>query len=173
MKVRVELAEGRSLPVVLPNLAPGPPAEVEVGAGRLTAALILANGQELILDVNGRRYVFLVEKNEGGTIRLLHQNRRYLLQVESEIDELRRQAAPFKGGSQPVILYSMLPGVVRQVYLQPGSEVEPGTAILTLEAMKMENEIRSEVAGRLEEVHVKPGQVVAAREPLATIIPEN
>ncbi len=173
MKVRVALAEGRSVPVVLPHLTPGLPAEVEVGAGRFTAVLISANGQEMVFDVNGRRFVFLVEKIEGGFIRLLYQNRRYPLRVETEIDQRRRQAAPLQGGGQPVILFSMLPGVVRQVYLQPGSQVEPGTAILTLEAMKMENEIRSEVAGRLEEVHVKPGQVVAAREPLATIVPEN
>ena len=67
------------------------------------------------------------------------------------------------------LLSSQLPGVIRQVLVQPGEAVEAETPLLTVEAMKMENEIRAETAGTIEEVLVQPGDVVAARQELVRI----
>jgi biotin carboxyl carrier protein len=71
-----------------------------------------------------------------------------------------------------VTLSSAIPGVIRQVLHRPGDEVEAGDAVLTLEAMKMENEIRADIAGRVRAIHVAEGQVVNAGEPLAVIEPK-
>jgi biotin carboxyl carrier protein len=42
----------------------------------------------------------------------------------------------------------------------PGDEVVPGQALIVLEAMKMENELASEQAGRVVAVHVDAGATV-------------
>ena len=42
-----------------------------------------------------------------------------------------------------------------------GDQVDEGTPLLTIEAMKMQNEVRAPRAGRILEVEVAPGQTVA------------
>jgi biotin carboxyl carrier protein len=46
------------------------------------------------------------------------------------------------------------------VLVEEGGRVEIGQGIVVLEAMKMENEIRCEVAGVVAKLHVRPGQSV-------------
>ena len=53
-----------------------------------------------------------------------------------------------------------MPGVVKEVRVAPGDAVEPHQPLLVLEAMKMENEIRSDRHGVVREVLVRPGQAV-------------
>jgi biotin carboxyl carrier protein len=47
--------------------------------------------------------------------------------------------------------------------------VKVGEVVLILEAMKMENEIRSPFEGMVKEIKVNAGAGVAAEEPLVTI----
>ena len=48
-----------------------------------------------------------------------------------------------------------------QVGVSPGDMVEAGDALVTVEAMKMQNEIRAPRAGRVASVDVAPGQAIA------------
>ena len=64
---------------------------------------------------------------------------------------------------------SPLPGVIRQILLFPGNSITAGQPILTLEAMKMENEVRAEVDGRLTEILVQEGQIVNTGDELLEI----
>jgi biotin carboxyl carrier protein len=50
-----------------------------------------------------------------------------------------------------------------------GQEVARGDALLILEAMKMENEIRADADGTVAAVHVTPGTAVAKGDPLITL----
>jgi biotin carboxyl carrier protein len=53
-----------------------------------------------------------------------------------------------------------MPGLVVRLEVEPGQTLAPGAGVLVLEAMKMENEIRSPGGGRVKAVLVHPGQVV-------------
>ena len=53
-----------------------------------------------------------------------------------------------------------MPGRVVAVLVEEGHQVEVGQGVVVLEAMKMENEIRAEVAGKVTKLHVRPGQSV-------------
>ena len=59
-----------------------------------------------------------------------------------------------------------LPGTVLEVRVQPGDKISKGQSIVTLEAMKMENVIDSNIAGVVKRVFVSAGDVVAANAPL-------
>ena len=48
------------------------------------------------------------------------------------------------------------------VTVAPGDEVEPGRPLVVLEAMKMENELTAEHAGRVSAVRIAPGDTVEA-----------
>ncbi|MCE2397612.1 MAG: biotin/lipoyl-binding protein [Gemmatimonadetes bacterium] len=53
-----------------------------------------------------------------------------------------------------------MPGLVVRIEVKEGDEVEEGEALLIVEAMKMENELRATAAARVARVPVRPGQAV-------------
>uniref|UniRef100_A0A7S3JIY0 Propionyl-CoA carboxylase n=1 Tax=Euplotes harpa TaxID=151035 RepID=A0A7S3JIY0_9SPIT len=56
---------------------------------------------------------------------------------------------------------SPMPGAIVSVSVNPGDVVEDGQNLLVIEAMKMQNLIKSERAGKIKKVTVKPGDAVA------------
>ncbi len=64
----------------------------------------------------------------------------------------------------PSRLTAPIPGKVVAVKVAPGDEVVPGQPLVVLEAMKMENELAAEQAGRVVEVHVIEGATVDGGE---------
>jgi biotin carboxyl carrier protein len=61
----------------------------------------------------------------------------------------------------PIEVRATLPGLVVVVAVAVGDEVAEGAPLLTIEAMKMQNEVRAPRAGRVIEVAVTAGQAVA------------
>ncbi len=57
-------------------------------------------------------------------------------------------------------LKAPMPGLVVQVAVETGEIVEAGAAVVIVEAMKMENELRAAAAARVERILVAPGQAV-------------
>jgi biotin carboxyl carrier protein len=53
--------------------------------------------------------------------------------------------------------------------VQPGSAVEAGASVLVVEAMKMQNELKSPKAGTIREIRVTEGDAVSAGDVLATV----
>ena len=62
-----------------------------------------------------------------------------------------------------------MPGKVVRVQLEAGAEVEKGTGIVVVEAMKMQNEMKSPRAGVVVSIKVKPGDTVNAGDVLAVV----
>ena len=62
-----------------------------------------------------------------------------------------------------------MPGRVVRVLVQPGDEVTARQGVIVVEAMKMENELRSSKAGRVREVNVEAGTSVEAGRVLLVI----
>lgn len=64
---------------------------------------------------------------------------------------------------------SPLPGVIKSVSIKPGDKVQENQVIITLEAMKMENEICAECSGTILSVNVTVGQSVMEGQVLVVI----
>ena len=64
---------------------------------------------------------------------------------------------------------AMMPGKVVRVLVAEGDEVEAGAGLVVVEAMKMQNEMKSPKSGRVVEVKIKPEATVAAGEVLMVI----
>jgi biotin carboxyl carrier protein len=64
---------------------------------------------------------------------------------------------------------AMMPGRIVNVLVNPGDEVGQYQGVITVEAMKMENELKSPKAGKVAEVRVVPGQTVEKGELLVVI----
>jgi len=55
----------------------------------------------------------------------------------------------------------LMPGTVVEVHRMVSDKVEEGDLLLTIEAMKMLNEVRAPISGTISEINVKPGDSVA------------
>ena len=64
---------------------------------------------------------------------------------------------------------AMLPGVVAKIIAKEGEDVKKGDTIMILEAMKMENEIKSPKDGKIKQIVVKEGDRVEVGDVLAVI----
>lgn len=61
-------------------------------------------------------------------------------------------------------IISPMPGAIISVDVQPGDQVVDGQQLVVMEAMKMQNIIKSEIEGTISEVNVKAGDSVAVDE---------
>jgi biotin carboxyl carrier protein len=64
-----------------------------------------------------------------------------------------------------------LPSSVVAVLVEPGQRVEPGQALVVLDAMKIEHHVTAQTGGEVLEVRVAPGQRVDAHEVLVVLGP--
>ena len=81
----------------------------------------------------------------------------------------RAAAAQARGGAEELV--APMPGSVIGVHHGVGDLVQPGDALVTLEAMKMEHVVAASFAGRVVEMRVQPGDQVVRGQALATTEP--
>ncbi len=62
-----------------------------------------------------------------------------------------------------------MPGKVVRVQIEAGARVEKGAGMVVVEAMKMQNEMKSPRAGVVVSINVKPGDTVNAGDVLAVV----
>jgi len=69
----------------------------------------------------------------------------------------------------PTDVRAIIPGRVVAVSVAVGDDVEPGQRLLSVEAMKMENELRAPRAGTVERIAVAAGQTVELGDTLVVL----
>lgn len=103
---------------------------------------------EVLEEVEGRQRIKV-----NGTI--------YETETIDKFDELLKKLGMEKGGAGKVNeLKAPMPGLVLEVAVEPGQEVAKGDRLLVLEAMKMENVIKSPTDATVSSVEVKKGETV-------------
>jgi biotin carboxyl carrier protein len=86
------------------------------------------------------------------------------------IDRKHRHRSVTSQVTGKVELTARMPGKVIRWLCQPGENVQEGQGLVVVEAMKMQNEVRSPKSGTVAEICVAPGQTVNAGEILAVVI---
>jgi len=77
--------------------------------------------------------------------------------------------APPPAGDVSSIVKSPLPGLIVDVKVNAGEKVKAGQVIVTMEAMKMENQIQATIDGTIKKIFVKKGDNVAEGDALIEI----
>ncbi len=72
-------------------------------------------------------------------------------------------------GAGPQSIAAMMPGKVVRLLVAPGDPVEEGQGLIVVEAMKMQNEMKSPKAGRVVEIKTQPDATVVAGDVLLVI----
>jgi acetyl-CoA carboxylase biotin carboxyl carrier protein len=84
---------------------------------------------------------------------------------EPEVPGLHAILAPLTG------IFYTAPAPGAQPYIRVGGEVNVGQVIGLIEAMKLFNEIKSDVAGRVARIAAENGTLVKAKQPLVEVEP--
>ena len=167
MKYYVEIAGRERLVEIRPEkdgltvLVDGEPHPVDL------AEVQGAGLYSLLVDGNSHAYG---ARFENGDAVLSFHDREVHLRIEDERTRLAHQAAGGKrAGSGAAEIKSVMPGVVKEVRVANGDAVREGQALLILEAMKMENEIRAPRDGTVKKIHAAPGTAVDKGALLVTL----
>ncbi|GAB4242760.1 MAG: biotin/lipoyl-binding protein [Thermoleophilia bacterium] len=104
---------------------------------------------------------------ERSSLTLLIGGEHYEIEARNRRERAVGVAAGMITGRQ--LIQAPMPGRVVRVLVAPGEQVQAGQAVLTLEAMKMENELRTPVDGVVSEVAVEEGQTVSTGDKLVVV----
>ena len=115
-----------------------------------------------LLTLDGKVHSLLARRHPGkGGYTLWLDGYRY--EVEA-LDERTRSIRELSAGAEkatgPAPLISPMPGLVVRVSVAVGDTVAAGQALVSIEAMKMENELRSKSAGTVKAVRAVEGAAV-------------
>jgi biotin carboxyl carrier protein len=134
------------------------------------ADLQIVEGSGLYSLLLDDRSVAFAARFENGTAVLAFHDREVRVAVEDQrTRDARRATSSTRKPSGKGEVRSVMPGVVKEVRVAPGDRVAAHQPLFVLEAMKMENEVRTERAGVVEAVHVRAGQAVEKGMLLATV----
>ncbi len=152
--------------------------DIEIRRGDGNTYRIFIDGEEHVVDLtepepglysllDGNTSVEAVVRPDGERVNVDLAGRRYEITLEDPMLALTRGARHAVDGTQ--LVRAAMAGKVLDVLVAKGDVVEQGAPLLVIEAMKMENEIRSPKAGTVTALEVTPGSTVEANTHLLTI----
>jgi biotin carboxyl carrier protein len=161
-------AEGRDRTVVVDGPGPdggfrisidGVEQPVDAAALRPGSWSLIVGGQAFLVDLDRRRGGIAASVGAGEVT----------LRVE---DALHRRLASAAGARAPArgeSIRAPIAGKVVKVLVAVGDQVAAGSAVIVLEAMKMENELAAERGGTVSAIHRAAGQAVDTGDLLVEI----
>lgn len=137
------------------------------------------DGQEIPLDVisthsgvlsillDGKSYKIKQESN-GSELSVVVGRQRFSAQVRDP-RSLRGRHAAEGAGEGPRRITAPMPGKVVRILAPAGTPVEHGQGVIVIEAMKMQNELKSPKKGTVKKLNVSEGAAVEAGQALAEV----
>lgn len=158
--------DGKSYRVELQRGEPGYACRVD---GREVALESVSAERELLwLLVGGRSYEVRREAQPNGALYLVVRGRRYAAEVRDP-RAFRGRRAVAGASAGPMKLVAPMPGKVVRLLKVEGAKVEAGEGVVVVEAMKMQNEIRSPRKGVVKKILAAAGAAVNAGETLVVV----
>ena len=120
--------------------------------------------------VNGQQYEAMVEEKGAHGFDVLIRGQLFYLEAQDERSQLLAASAQTVAVGKQVVEAEM-PGKVVKLHTALGTTVSEGEGVLVIEAMKMENEIRSPIDGIITEMGVSEGETVEGGQLLFVVEP--
>ena len=139
------------------------------GARTLEVDAVHLAGHAMSLLVDGRSVRCEVEPGQDGRVAVLVGDEVHELEILDERRLRLRRASGKFSLEGPQRVDSPMPGKVVRVLVKQGEQVQEGQGLVVVEAMKMENELKSPKAGVVSELYAQEGQAVEAGAKLAVV----
>jgi biotin carboxyl carrier protein len=137
----------------------GEPMEVDAA---LTARDVLS------VLIGNKAYEIKRERSLRGELHMVIGSARYAVDVQDP-RSLRARRAAVGSEAGPQKLTAAMPGKIVRIMVKEKEEVKAGQPVLVMEAMKMQNEMKSPKDGRVQKVLASEGSTVNAGDTLAVI----
>jgi len=135
--------------------------EIDVHESGDGGYLLISNGRVFECRVDGL-------PESGKTIDVLIGSRLYAVKLVDP-KRLRGTSSLAAHGDGAVRIMAPMPGKIVRVMVEIGEKVEAGAGVIVVEAMKMQNEMKSPRAGTIVALNAEPGATVNAGDVLAVI----
>jgi biotin carboxyl carrier protein len=152
---------------------------LNIEAGRVTAEIGDRAYSLEVRQTEPDSYLFLLDKNvhqcrvsrrtaPKGTFDVSIRGRSYAVTI---VDPKRLRSGQNSDRHHHGVteILAPMPGKVVRIQLETGATVEKGAGVVVVEAMKMQNEMKSPRAGVVVSIKVKPGDTVNAGDVLAVV----
>jgi biotin carboxyl carrier protein len=148
-------------------------------------------GQRVFAEIEGRRYELEVHESGAGSYLLIAGGVVFDCRIEGRPESgksidvvagtahysvtltdprrLRSAAGPAGHGDDVARIVAPMPGKVVRVLVAMGDQVDAGAGIVVVEAMKMQNEMKTPKAGKVTALSAELGATVNAGDVLAVI----
>lgn len=138
----------------------------------------LKDSGRMFLIVNGITYEAIVEFD--GSVYSVYLNGKFYNLTLIDNRALDRALDTVRSGRSPTpitettdigerTVVASMPGMVMDIKVGVGTQVQKGDSLLILEAMKMENEVRTPVSGTVAQIFVKVGDSINSQNKLIRI----
>ncbi len=134
-------------------------------------------GGRYSLLIAGKSYEVLARRvnrpeETGYRYEILIAGQHFEIAVEDEREKALTESIQAVHESEEVMVRAPMPGLVLSFPMEPGAKVERGQTVVILEAMKMENDLASPIAGKVKEIRVHKGQTVNHGDVLVVVSAE-
>ncbi len=165
MKILVTIG-GRRRTVELSTRDGRPVFAIEERERNADAVAIAPALYSILLD--GRSFEAHVRNTPTGELVVTIDGQEFPVTIEDPRQWQRYRVGSVEAEGRQQVIASM-PGKVVRVLTATGQKVQAGQGLLVIEAMKMQNEVRSPKSGVVERLLVREGQTVNAGETLAVV----
>jgi biotin carboxyl carrier protein len=117
--------------------------------------------------LHGHSYELRVTPQPDGKLKIQSATAEFSVQIVDPREWQGRHGGMQAEGRQQVV--APMPGKVVRLLMRAGEKVEAGQGLMVVEAMKMQNEIRSPKSGTVERVLAAEGQAVNAGDVLVWV----
>ncbi len=123
------------------------------------------------VSVNGIEYQVGIQFDDGKWEVSIDGNL-YEVEIDQASKRGQRKKRDSSTGGRPSsgLISSAIPGKVVSVLVSEGDKVDSGSVVIVLEAMKMQNEIKAGIDGKVEKIMCEPGERIEANVPLMEIV---
>lgn len=136
--------------------------------------------------INGNKYEVAINGIEDYVATVVVNGEEFKVEMEKEAEPVKKKVVvkPAAAQQQPVAeapagesarvntnnaVKAPLPGVITEIKVAVGDEVQAGDTVVVLEAMKMANNLDTEKAGKVTAILVQEGESVMEDTPLVVI----
>ena len=114
-----------------------------------------------------KSFTVYISEEKNGALEVLTAAQRHTIAIHDPRDRLAgNRKAPATG---PVEIRAQMPGKIIKLLVTPGTVVQAGAGVIVIEAMKMQNEMKSPRDGVVSHIHVMEGATVGAGETMMVI----
>jgi biotin carboxyl carrier protein len=141
-----------------------------VNGKALPAEINKISDAELSLSLYGKLYHVILTEGNGGYLVLVNGEAFQVKIGNPALEKLQNIVGKASAFRHPDEIRAPMPGLVVKREVTEGENVKIGQGIVILEAMKMENEVKSPKTGVVQKLFVEDRQVVEKGEVLALIL---